>query len=152
MAVTDVLQRAEALPDGFLADRRIELVDLRMSCQAQVERLWATADELALARGMPDGGDDESFGEGDALDVERDGALALARAARRRIGEIEAALARLDTGSYGICEACGQPIGSARLEALPETGLCVSCKAEPALGQSARLAAPGPAAWIHFAG
>ena len=41
---------------------------------------------------------------------------------------VEAALGRLDNGSYGICCDCGDPIAEARLSAIPWTRLCISCK------------------------
>jgi len=71
--------------------------------------------------------------------------------ARALLGELEGQLADLDRalervrqGSYGICERCGQPIDPARLEAVPETTLCLSCKqisersarSQPRLGRS----------------
>jgi DnaK suppressor protein len=40
---------------------------------------------------------------------------------------IERALAKLDEGSYGTCDSCGEPIPAARLEAAPESVLCVAC-------------------------
>jgi len=43
--------------------------------------------------------------------------------------EIDRALAKLEDGSYGICDACGGPIAEERLEALPWATLCVACKA-----------------------
>jgi DnaK suppressor protein len=43
---------------------------------------------------------------------------------------IDDALARIDEGSYGVCESCESDIAEARLEALPFTRLCVSCQAE----------------------
>jgi DnaK suppressor protein len=41
---------------------------------------------------------------------------------------IEEALFRLEKGTYGICRDCGDPIASARLEAIPWTRVCISCK------------------------
>ncbi|QIB66207.1 TraR/DksA family transcriptional regulator [Kineobactrum salinum] len=43
--------------------------------------------------------------------------------------EVQAALARLEAGSYGICERCGEEIAPARLAVLPEAVLCVNCAA-----------------------
>jgi DnaK suppressor protein len=43
---------------------------------------------------------------------------------------IDDALARIDEGSYGVCESCESDIAEARLEALPFTRLCVSCQAD----------------------
>jgi RNA polymerase-binding transcription factor DksA len=42
------------------------------------------------------------------------------------------ALAKLDEGTYGICDNCGQPIPERRLEAMPDSVLCVACAANEA--------------------
>ena len=44
------------------------------------------------------------------------------------LAAIEEALARLDKGSYGICRDCGEPIAEARLNAIPWTRVCITCK------------------------
>ena len=44
------------------------------------------------------------------------------------LGAIDAALTRIDDGTYGTCSACGQPVGEERLEALPWTTQCIDCK------------------------
>jgi DnaK suppressor protein len=43
--------------------------------------------------------------------------------------KVERALAKIDQGSYGMCDSCGQPIARGRLEAAPESTLCVDCAA-----------------------
>ena len=43
------------------------------------------------------------------------------------IRDIQAALTRIEEGSYGLCEACGEAIGQGRLEAIPEATRCVNC-------------------------
>ena len=48
---------------------------------------------------------------------------------RGNLAEVEHALDKFEKGTYGLCESCGLPIGTARLEALPEARLCLSCKA-----------------------
>ena len=45
-------------------------------------------------------------------------------------GQVKVALDRLDDGTYGTCETCGQAIPRERLEALPFAGQCVSCKSK----------------------
>jgi len=55
-------------------------------------------------------------------------ALRLATVATRAAGDAEAALARLAEDRYGTCEDCGRHIPLARLRAVPETTLCVTCK------------------------
>lgn len=53
---------------------------------------------------------------------------ALARGARHALAEIEAALDRLRSGSYGACTACRQPISRERLAVLPAAALCMACQ------------------------
>jgi RNA polymerase-binding protein DksA len=47
--------------------------------------------------------------------------------ARGHLAEIDAAITRLDVGTYGVCERCGQPIGDARLRARPVARTCITC-------------------------
>jgi DnaK suppressor protein len=47
---------------------------------------------------------------------------------QKLLKKIDEAIARIDDGSYGVCETCGNPIGIKRLEARPVTTLCVECK------------------------
>ena len=41
---------------------------------------------------------------------------------------IEEALTRIDKGTYGVCRDCGEPIADARLNAIPWTRVCITCK------------------------
>ncbi len=67
--------------------------------------------------------------DADAMsDAERN--QAVLRNSQVLLGQVDAALARLDAGTYGICENCGKEIGSRRLEALPYATLCVECQAK----------------------
>jgi DnaK suppressor protein len=52
---------------------------------------------------------------------------ALAGSLRESLGDVEAAIVKLDNGTYGTCEGCGQPIAPARLEAKPAARLCMDC-------------------------
>ncbi len=54
---------------------------------------------------------------------------ALTAAAESALGEIEAALQRLEDGSFGMCERCGEPIPAQRLQVLPMSRLCSPCQA-----------------------
>ena len=45
--------------------------------------------------------------------------------AQQTLAEVEAAIARIDGGSYGVCEVCGEPIGAQRLTAIPWARLCI---------------------------
>lgn len=61
-----------------------------------------------------------------AIQNERQGLLA-ARA-EEQLKDIQAALDRIDEGTYGLCETCGQPINPERLHAIPATTVCMKCK------------------------
>jgi DnaK suppressor protein len=50
---------------------------------------------------------------------------------RRELAEIDAALLRIEAGSYGTCLHCGGPMGLQRLRALPEARYCVACSGSP---------------------
>jgi DnaK suppressor protein len=52
----------------------------------------------------------------------------------RLLQAIDAALVRIDAGTYGICVNCGRPIASERLEAMPWATLCINCKREEERG------------------
>ncbi len=71
--------------------------------------------------------DDEHDPEGSTIAFERSQVGALIEQAERRIAEIEAARARVDAGTYGRCEVCGEPIPDQRLEARPVARTCVGC-------------------------
>jgi DnaK suppressor protein len=73
--------------------------------------------------------DDEHDPEGHTIAYERSQTGALVRQAEQHLVEIDAALVRLDNGTYGTCERCGQPIAAGRLEARPTAGTCVTCAA-----------------------
>ncbi len=55
---------------------------------------------------------------------------AIGDSARREIGQIDAALARLDRDQYGLCTRCGATIETARLEAVPYADVCRGCATE----------------------
>ncbi len=70
---------------------------------------------------------DSNFADSSQVTAERGEAEAEVATLRDRLEEVEQALAKLDTGSYGTCEGCGNAIDSARLEALPSARFCISC-------------------------
>ena len=51
----------------------------------------------------------------------------LLRESRSELQQISLALARMDSGDYGVCKSCGGEIGAARLNAIPEATLCIKC-------------------------
>lgn len=71
---------------------------------------------------------DPEFDEADPDLVEQEKALALVESWERKLASIEHALEQAQKGAYGHCESCGELIDPARLEAVPETTLCLKCK------------------------
>ena len=109
-----------------------ELVKIRKELEAEVVGLRAdisrAESQIAerLSDAVGDAGDDQA--DAGAKTFEREHELAMTQNARDLLAQNEQALARIDAGTYGVCESCGQPIGKARLQAFPRATLCVSCK------------------------
>jgi RNA polymerase-binding transcription factor DksA len=85
---------------------------------------------LAQLDGRLESKGDYGLGRGDPLIVRWELDLALREKMEEKVAQLEEALARLAEGDYGICESCGQPIDPERLEALPDTLLCINCARE----------------------
>jgi len=109
-----------------------ELTKVRQELQAEIVGLTADISEAEsaiaerLGDAVGDAGDDQA--DAGAKTFQREHELALTQNARELLELSERALARMDEGSFGVCESCGQPIGKARLQAFPRATLCVTCK------------------------
>lgn len=114
--------------DRFVEAQRLELLAERDAYTRSANSLRAEAEELAQDREPGDVQFDEESGEGDSMNVERERDLALSAQAMASVEEIDRALAKIEQGTYGICEKCGEPIPQERLKALPHASLCVRCK------------------------
>ena len=68
---------------------------------------------------------DSNFADSSQVTAERGEAERLATELQETLDEVDAALGRLRDGTYGVCEACGKPIGEARLEAIPMARFCI---------------------------
>ena len=73
-----------------------------------------------------------------ALETDRNFLLRIRDRERKLIEKIKEALERIDNGSFGICEVCGQEIGEERLRARPVTTLCIDCKKKEEVREKAR--------------
>ncbi len=82
--------------------------------------------------------DDEHDSEGSTIGFERARVLALLAHARQLLTELDAAQARLASGTYGRCIACGQAIPDERLAARPNAATCVGCAGAAAPGLGSR--------------
>ena len=114
--------------ERFLNHQRNVLEKERATYLEQANSLQEEA-ELLVAEMEP--GDiqfDEESGEGGTVAVDRERDLTLSAQALEAVEEINAALAKIDSGKYGVCEGCGELIPKLRLEALPYARLCMACK------------------------
>lgn len=94
------------------------------------DQLRDEADRLATQIAELDAGEgelsyDENFADSGQVAAEQGENRALRNQLGEQLDEIEHARAKFDDGSYGICEVCRQPIGEARLEAMPATRYCI---------------------------
>ncbi len=103
----------------YLDKQQRLLLEERSRYVTSATRLKAEADSLVEEREPGDVQFDEESGEGDTLAVERERDLALSAHARAAVDQIDAALARIDDGTYGICVVSGKPIPRQRLNAIP---------------------------------
>jgi DnaK suppressor protein len=69
---------------------------------------------------------DANFADTSQVTAERGEAEALANTLRETLEEVERALTKLDDGTYGKCEVCGEDIAAARLEAMPAARYCIT--------------------------
>jgi DnaK suppressor protein len=70
---------------------------------------------------------DSNFADSSQVTAERGEAEALAAQLQDALGSVQAALRKLDAGTFGTCERCGKPISAARLEAKPASRYCIDC-------------------------
>ena len=109
--------------DDQARDRLIEERE-RISWSIEDLRSSSSLEPGSDPGGELSGNDQHPADEGtETFNRERD--LSIMDSLEAELGEIEMALARLDDGSYGVCEDCGRPIGDERLTALPATRLCI---------------------------
>ena len=113
------------------ARQRLDDARGRLSAErvAAAARIAALERDIATIVESAKGGatDDEHDAEGATIAFERAQAMALLEETRTQVEALDMALARVDTGSYGVCESCGQDIAPERLAARPSATLCITC-------------------------
>ena len=111
-----------------MTDPRARLEAALADNAAQLRALERQHREM-VAASRDSNADDEHDPEGATIAFERQQVVALVEQLQRTRTDIERALALHDEGGYGCCEACGGPIGQARLEARPTARTCIDCAA-----------------------
>ena len=104
----------------LLADRR-EVESAISAASIQLETLISSHRDVAA--------DDEHDPEGPTVSIQRAELTAMLRQSREHLSAVDAALGRLDDGTYGQCSSCGREIPAARLQARPFAHRCVTCAA-----------------------
>ena len=102
---------------------RSELEARRDSIRGRVDTL-AERPELGAAQGFG-----KRIGDGTTEAISRLTEIGVGRSLEAGLERTDRALAKLDEGTYGICDSCGKPIPERRLEAMPDSVLCVACAA-----------------------
>ena len=129
---TKVVARQLAVKAGEKPWTTAELAEVRGELAADRARLLAELNlvEHEIQDLMRDAGDGAGNDQADvgSTTFERDHEMSLANNARHMLAQTERALSRIDDGSYGVCESCGEPIGKMRVMAFPRATLCLSCK------------------------
>ena len=111
--------------DAELKEVQAELESEATSLNADLAKAASDIAER-LGDAVRDAGDDTA--DAGTKVFEREQEFALTQNTQDLLDQGERALARIDAGTYGVCESCGQPIGKARLLAFPRATLCVECK------------------------
>jgi DnaK suppressor protein len=125
------MTRRKKLTKSQLARIREELVEERASLLEQVADLDAEAD----VKNWREGGFDDDPADAGSASFERETAQSLSNHARNLLSQIDDAMRRMDAGTYGTCERCGETIETERLEALPYATLCMACKRRDETGR-----------------
>ena len=105
----------------------------RAALKEEREKLVRQLDELGATESgelRPDLEFGDGFADAGAATAERTEVLGLVETLKGQLTAVDQALVKIDDGTYGSCENCGQPIPAARLEARPASILCIDCKTQ----------------------
>jgi RNA polymerase-binding protein DksA len=109
-----------------------EIAEVRATLESDQQRLEEeiSAAEEEIGHLLREGGEGAGHDQADvgSNTFERDHEMSMAKNARDNLTLVKEAIARVDQGTYGVCESCGKPIGKMRLQAFPRATLCMECK------------------------
>jgi len=108
--------------------REKKLKEIRKKLNRQREELISEAG-IALTA-LPDETIFPELGDQASAEIDRNFMLKLKGRERKLLAKIDEAIEKIDNGTYGICESCGEEINIKRLEARPVTTMCIECKTE----------------------
>ena len=111
-----------------LGSIRKRLMEQREELQNQLAAIEESATGLSQSEMSGEVSYDEDFADAGSFTFEREKEFSIANNVTDLRTKTDRALHRIEEGSYGTCESCGQPIEPARLKALPHVTLCLKCK------------------------
>ena len=113
--------------DGKVGMTKTELEKFRKVLESQLKELQTDFGRKFENMGSPALAD---VNDQASLESERSFELRIKDRERKLIGKVQEALKKVTEGTYGVCESCGESIGSKRMMARPVTTLCINCKSE----------------------
>jgi DnaK suppressor protein len=107
---------------------RLDLTEVRKVLE---ERREQTSERVAVLAQRPELGSAQGFGkrigDGTTEAISRLTDIGVGQSLESTLARTERALSKLDQGTYGMCDVCGQPIAEPRLRAMPDSVMCVGC-------------------------
>jgi DnaK suppressor protein len=114
--------------DKNLSLREEKIQEIKKNLIRQKEALLSEAGDALNA--LPDETIFPELGDQASAEIDRNFMLRLKGRERQLLKKIDESIEKIDSGTYGICEICGEEINIKRLEARPVTTMCIECKTE----------------------
>lgn len=111
-----------------LTERQKRILEIKKNLLKQKQQILEEAG--IMLSNLPSDSNLSEIGDIASAEIDRNFLLRLRDRERKLLKKIEKAIEKIDSGTYGICEACGAEIPIERLEARPVTDLCIECKTE----------------------
>jgi DnaK suppressor protein len=122
------MAQREALTAQEVDDLRESLLKEQQELRSQLAELESSTFADSQSEITGETAFDEEYADSGTATFERERDLSLENNIRDLLEKIEKALARMDEGTFGLCERCGKPIEKARIKALPYASLCIKDK------------------------
>jgi DnaK suppressor protein len=100
---------------------RNSLLDEQQKLRREIANATASSDEIHVGLG-------NHMAEDATAAFDQAAAVSLRRGTERTLDQVDEALKRMEAGTYGLCERCGEEIDFARLKAIPQATLCMACQ------------------------
>lgn len=111
-----------------LSERESKIQEIKKKLLQQKEELLIEAEDARSV--LPEEGVFPELGDQASADIDKGFMLRLKGRERLLLKKIDEAIDKIENGTYGICESCGETISTKRLEARPVTTLCIECKTD----------------------